>query len=534
MADLANALPVGVTQALPNPLQVPVAQAAAAAPAAPAANEAQPKLQVATFAADQNQVVPIAGAAGVPAALDLNQVKLDLPGLKMLDRLSEHFLADGQFTPQEIATYQNVRRALLQRQAPAQPPVAGQPQAPAQPPVAGQPQAPAQPPVAGQPQTPAQPPVAEQTQAPAQPPVAGQPRTPAPKAKPKPKNKRRPELNKRSLQFLDRLRQHFLKDGQFSKQELNVYKNIRQALIRNGVRNNKAATEAPEVGAQPGTKPTGGAAGTANPIGGAASTSPEAKTFNPSPSWSEMVKTLESKLGPTRWMKDKRQKLLSNDSPAYSSKAWGPKTTKFMRSAYDALQSGDISKAEEMYRRGASTASPVMLDLNGDGKLGTTGVSTAKNRVDNAVGKTVSFDIDGDGAKDQVEWMDGKGDGMLVDDRDGGATAAAAGNGQIDGKRLFGDEGGKFNNGYEKMAKLDANGDGKLTGAELEGLKVWVDNGDASVGQGELKSLKALGVTEISVKMQTTQNARGEDLMQSSFTQNGQQKLTEDVWFAKK
>jgi hypothetical protein len=30
------------------------------------------------------------------------------------------------------------------------------------------------------------------------------------------------------------------------------------------------------------------------------------------------------------------------------------------------------------------------------------------------------------------------------------------------------------------------------------------------------------------------QNARGENLMQSSFTQNGQQFKTEDVWFANK
>ena len=74
------------------------------------------------------------------------------------------------------------------------------------------------------------------------------------------------------------------------------------------------------------------------------------------------------------------------------------------------------------------------------------------------------------------------GDGMLVDDRDGGATAAMNGNGEIDGRRLFGDEGGKFGNGFDKLRQLDRDGDGKLTGAELEGLKVWVDNGDARVG----------------------------------------------------
>ncbi|MEB3196607.1 MAG: hypothetical protein VKP62_05325 [Candidatus Sericytochromatia bacterium] len=182
---------------------------------------------------------------------------------------------------------------------------------------------------------------------------------------------------------------------------------------------------------------------------------------------------------------------------------------------------------------GTQLISPVMLDLNGDGKLGTTGVSTAKQRIDSQVGKTVSFDLDGDGRKENVEWMDGQGDAMLVDDRDGGASRAAAGNGEIDGSRLFGDQGGKFDNGYVKLARHDANGDGKLTGQELEGLKTWVDDGDAKVEAGELKSLAEQGISELSVQMNLQKNARGEDLMRSSFVQNGETKATEDVWFAK-
>ena len=212
-------------------------------------------------------------------------------------------------------------------------------------------------------------------------------------------------------------------------------------------------------------------------------------------------------------------------------KATGPIGGGLLNQAYEALQMGDEKTARQAYEKAKKTVSPIMLDLDGDGRLGTTGVSTAKNRADGQVGKTVTFDIDGDGKKDQIEWMKG-GDGMLVDDRDGGATSAMNGNGEIDGKRLFGDEGGKFGNGYEKLKALDRDGDGKLTGSELEGLKVWVDNGDASVGRGELRSLTDLGVTEISVQMKLQQNERGEDLMRSSFVQNGQQKVTEDVWFA--
>ncbi|MBM3267921.1 MAG: hypothetical protein FJZ01_09760 [Candidatus Sericytochromatia bacterium] len=217
-----------------------------------------------------------------------------------------------------------------------------------------------------------------------------------------------------------------------------------------------------------------------------------------------------------------------------SSAPKGPKATALVNSAVKKYSQGDIEGAKQDYSKAQQTGSPVMLDLNGDGKLGTTGVSTAKDRADNQVGKTVAFDLDGDGRKEQVEWADGKGDGFLVDDSDGGATRAAAGDGQIDGTRLFGDQGGKFANGYDKLKKFDADGDGVLRGQELAGLKMWVDNGDASVGGGELKSLADLGITEISVGMQTVKNARGEDLMRSTYTQNGQTRTSEDVWFVKR
>ena len=200
-----------------------------------------------------------------------------------------------------------------------------------------------------------------------------------------------------------------------------------------------------------------------------------------------------------------------------------------------ALTSADVSSLREASRDLATSSglqmSPVMLDLNHDGRLGTTGVSTAKSRIDDDVNATVDFDLDGDGKKEHVEWMNGDGDGMLVDDRDGGATAAMHGDGEIDGKRLFGDEGGKYANGYEKMKALDANHDGKLSGSELDGLKTWIDDGDAKIEEGELKTLAELGVTEIDLKMELTANDRGEALMRSTFTQNGEQHISEDVWF---
>jgi hypothetical protein len=369
-------------------------------------------------------------------------------------------------------------------------------------------------------------------------------------------------LDAPELRALDNLMQTYMADGELSAAEQKVYQEIRGLFAKDGGAAPAPAggpqADAPDAAAPKPEAPKAGAPASADPKAGAGPVAAAKPAFNPKPTWRELVNTLERELGPARAL-DKRgiwsKKLArldqasgsgprlqslggksqaSGSSDALSSQFWGPNTTKFLREAYSKLQSGDVSGAKESYSKGVSTASPVMLDLNGDGKLGTTGVSTAKERADGQVGKTVSFDIDGDGAKDQVEWMDGRGDGMLVDDRDGGATAAAAGNGEIDGTRLFGDQGGKFDNGYTKLAQHDANQDGKLTDAELEGLKTWVDDGDAKVEAGELKTLAELGVTEIATGMKLEQNARGEDLMRSTFVQNGETKVSEDVWFAQR
>ena len=171
-------------------------------------------------------------------------------------------------------------------------------------------------------------------------------------------------------------------------------------------------------------------------------------------------------------------------------------------------------------------SSPVALDLNGDNKIGTTGETTAKERLAGTeMGQTVKFDIDGDGSKDSIEWMNGDGDGLLVD------TSKIQGN-SVDGKALFGDEGGKYENGYDKMALKDSNNDGKLTGKELDDLAVWVDDGDAKLEEGELRSLSELDINEMSTQKQDVKNDRGETLMQSDAkTGNGDSILTEDVWF---
>jgi len=205
--------------------------------------------------------------------------------------------------------------------------------------------------------------------------------------------------------------------------------------------------------------------------------------------------------------------------------------------------------AQDLYMLANRTASPIALDLNHDGKIGVTGNSSAKVRdYKNAFVRegSVVFDLLGQGKAERYEWLNGDGDGFLIDDRDGKATKAAQGNGLISGHQLFGNAGG-FGHGFAKLAlnfdrdvKLATNikklppGYGKLKGDELKGLKVWIDaNRDAKVQLAELKTLAQLGISEIGSSFDMIKNKDGELLMQSHyFVQHGKKHLTEDVWFA--
>ena len=171
--------------------------------------------------------------------------------------------------------------------------------------------------------------------------------------------------------------------------------------------------------------------------------------------------------------------------------------------------------------------SPIAVDLNGDGEIGVTGETSSIQKDEDAeLGRTVEFDLDADGDLDTVEWFDGSGDGILVNMDKIGEDGA------IDGSALFGDEGGKYANGYEKLGAEDTNNDGLITGDELDNLGLWVDDGDAVLEEGELVSAEEAGVTSVSTDMQIVKDSEGRDLMQSEAEVNGETVMTEDVWFA--
>lgn len=171
-------------------------------------------------------------------------------------------------------------------------------------------------------------------------------------------------------------------------------------------------------------------------------------------------------------------------------------------------------------------ASPLTFDLNGDGKVSTT-----------AGGK--QFDINGDGQIDDTAWA-GKGDGVLAFDADGDGQVGES------GLELFGnytdlDGDGRADghaNGFEALRALAEREFGavgeKLTAEQLQhltekyGLRMMVD--------GEQKTLAELGITEISLGYEEAgQNADefGNEHRQvgHGFTQNGEQRAVNDVWF---
>ncbi|MEP0945108.1 MAG: tandem-95 repeat protein [Rhizobiaceae bacterium] len=180
-------------------------------------------------------------------------------------------------------------------------------------------------------------------------------------------------------------------------------------------------------------------------------------------------------------------------------------------------------------QNGALATSPLAFDINLDGEINVTGETTAQNKAGiRELGATVEFDIDGDDDLETIEWLDGTGDALLVDNRDGNAAN------DMDGTRLFGDQGGTYEHGYQQLAEWDSNEDGVISGQEGEGLNLWVDDGDAKVDEGELFTLGELGISEIELQLEEhAVDEDGRDLFRSSATlEDGSKIMTEDVWFA--
>ena len=168
------------------------------------------------------------------------------------------------------------------------------------------------------------------------------------------------------------------------------------------------------------------------------------------------------------------------------------------------------SNGNEYKIYGYDTSTPLVLDMDGDGKLvASNGQWLPHNFTGKGQVPLVAFDINGDGFVEVVEWV-GPNDGLLLVYKPGEP---------VTGNNLFGFAEGTTD-GFEKLSLLDTNNDQKITGDELATLSVWQDkNANAKVDDGEVKSVAELGITEI--------NAAHTNL-RSSFRQNGINKVMWD------
>ncbi len=136
-----------------------------------------------------------------------------------------------------------------------------------------------------------------------------------------------------------------------------------------------------------------------------------------------------------------------------------------------------------------SLASPVVLDLNGNGVALT---SSAKSGV--------GFDWDGDGHADATGWI-GRGDGFLMIDRNGDGKVSGA------SELSFVDDKPGAASDLEGLSAFDTNGDGRLSSADQKwnSFKVWVDaNQNGRSDEGELLTLDQAGIQSINLARSPT------------------------------
>ena len=128
---------------------------------------------------------------------------------------------------------------------------------------------------------------------------------------------------------------------------------------------------------------------------------------------------------------------------------------------------------------------PIVLDLDHQG------ISFS------SLGDGVQFDINHDGAKDQIAWTANGGDGILALDVDGSGKIES-------GNELFTPtfNGGHFADGIAALASLDGNHDGVINSQDqaFGDLVVWQDANHNGVSEtGELAKLGDLGISSISL-----------------------------------
>lgn len=111
---------------------------------------------------------------------------------------------------------------------------------------------------------------------------------------------------------------------------------------------------------------------------------------------------------------------------------------------------------------------------------------------------TVNFDLDGSGIQRRWQWITPDAAWLVYDEGDTGKITSAL---QMFGSVTFWLF---WENGYEAMASLDDNADGRLRGSELQHLALWRDRNQNGISDpGEVKPLAAHDIVELECSAQT-------------------------------
>ena len=156
-----------------------------------------------------------------------------------------------------------------------------------------------------------------------------------------------------------------------------------------------------------------------------------------------------------------------------------------------------------------SLGSPIALDLD-------------KNGVVESITGNFEFDLNGNGVVESLsEWF-GPDEGILVD-----STYPGFDGGELSGWHLYGDLGGRYDDGFDKLALHDFNDDGKVSGDELAGLALWVDaNSNAKMDDGELSTLDSHDIESLEL-------SHDEHFISTATLADGEPMVTQDLWFAR-
>ena len=184
----------------------------------------------------------------------------------------------------------------------------------------------------------------------------------------------------------------------------------------------------------------------------------------------------------------------------------------------------DLSEVANLYEEAEHITSPLILDLNRDGVVGTTALQNG-----------VYFDHDGSGYKEKTGWVSQQ-DGLLVLDKNNSQNIES-------GQELFGNyttlENGQFAlNGFDALAAYDLNQDGVIDVSDdiYTHLQVWQDsNQDGQVDAGELKLLQEQEIQHINLSYTQRNNVDAQGNIHKQLGKfvwsDGTEGKIDDVWF---